>query len=204
VQHTVNNQMVIGSLMNICDNPNKVPLYGVEWREEERIRRIPIIVTGNDLSTVFAPLLRDGRMDKFWWQPTLTELTSIVHQMYKDDNLPKAEVETLLKAFPNQSLDFFGAMRAATYDNQIREWIKRDVVKGEMTEDNENMKELGRRLVRQENLPEFKPVDVTLAMLMKEGQRLVEEQDKVNSMRLSDDYFKKQSKIGKSILGLSG
>jgi len=26
-----------------------------------------IIVTGNDFSTLFAPLIRDGRMDKFFW-----------------------------------------------------------------------------------------------------------------------------------------
>ena len=32
--------------------------------------RVPIIVTGNDFSTLYAPLLRDGRMDKFLWEPT--------------------------------------------------------------------------------------------------------------------------------------
>ena len=26
-------------------------------------------MTGNDLSTLYAPLLRDGRMDKFLWAP---------------------------------------------------------------------------------------------------------------------------------------
>ena len=31
------------------------------------------------------------------------------------------------------------------------------------------MRELGRRLVRQEGLPKFEPVDLTLAMLMEEG-----------------------------------
>ena len=203
-QHTVNNQMVIGSLMSICDNPNRVSLYGVEWSESDLIRRVPIIVTGNDLSKVFAPLLRDGRMEKFYWQPNLEELTSIVHQMYRDDGLSRSDMEALLKAFPNQSLDFFGALRASTYDNQIREWIKKDVVKGDIHEDNENMAELGRRLVRKEDLPKFEPVELTLSALLKEGERLVEEQDRINSMRLSDEYLKKQKKIGKSILGLQG
>lgn len=32
------------------------------------------------------------------------------------------------------------------------------------------MKELGRRLVRQEGLPEFEPVRLTRAMLLKEGK----------------------------------
>ena len=47
------------------------------------IRRVPIIVTGNDLSTLFAPLIRDGRMSKFYWEPTRLDLVNILHQMYK-------------------------------------------------------------------------------------------------------------------------
>ncbi len=41
----MNNQIVVGTLMNICDNPNKVSL-GEGWNEKERTRRTPIIVTG--------------------------------------------------------------------------------------------------------------------------------------------------------------
>jgi hypothetical protein len=44
-QVTVNNQIVVASLMNICDAPNKVTT-GWEWREGDSIWRIPIIVTG--------------------------------------------------------------------------------------------------------------------------------------------------------------
>lgn len=63
---TVNNQMVVGTLMNLCDNPTRVSV-GQEWRESDVVKRVPIIVTGNDFSTIWAPLLRDGRMDKFYW-----------------------------------------------------------------------------------------------------------------------------------------
>lgn len=42
---TVNNQIVVGTLMNICDDPNRVSA-GQDWREQEYLRRIPIIVTG--------------------------------------------------------------------------------------------------------------------------------------------------------------
>ncbi|KAI8112003.1 hypothetical protein M9435_004498 [Picochlorum sp. BPE23] len=204
-QITVNNQMVTGTLMSICDNPNKVNRYNVDWREDEPpLQRIPVIVTGNDLSTVFAPLLRDGRMEKFYWQPSLDDLTNIIFQMYKDDGLEKKDMVELLKAFPNQSLDFYGALRAATYDNQIREWIQNDVIDGCISEENENLKELGRRLVHQENLPEFEPVNLKLENLMAEGERLVREQDHLNSLKLSNEYLKQQKKIGKSIIGLSG
>ncbi len=61
-QYTVNNQMVNATLMNIADNPTNVQLPGVYKNED--IPRVPIICTGNDFSTLYAPLIRDGRMEK--------------------------------------------------------------------------------------------------------------------------------------------
>ena len=145
LQVTVNNQIVIGTLMNICDDPNHVSI-GAGWREGDHIRRVPIIVTGgcrlgggvildwkpsqmhsgsanltrsgatgtphagqqvtpapntcllvntrvcccccccrprpgNDFSTLYAPLIRDGRMEKFYWQPDTADIVNIVHQV---------------------------------------------------------------------------------------------------------------------------
>ena len=40
-------------------------------------------MTGNDLSRIFAPLVRDGRMAKFYWKPTREDLVGILHQMYR-------------------------------------------------------------------------------------------------------------------------
>lgn len=62
-QYTVNTQLVNGTLMNIADNPTNVQLPGSY--DSEQIQRIPIIVTGNDFSTLYAPLVRDGRMESF-------------------------------------------------------------------------------------------------------------------------------------------
>lgn len=36
------------------------------------------------------------------------------------------------------------------------------------------------------------------------GRRLVQEQELVNSIQLSGEYLKKQKKIGRSMIGLSG
>ncbi|KAL4518051.1 hypothetical protein Ndes2526B_g01513 [Nannochloris sp. 'desiccata'] len=205
-QHTVNNQMVTGTLMNICDNPNRVAAPNYEWREGDHIRRVPIIVTGNDLSTVFAPLLRDGRMEKFYWQPSLEDLTQILLQMYKDDGFSRQDMQVLLKAFPNQSLDFYGAIRSSTYDNQIREWIKNDVVYGDISEENENLQNLGKRLLKKDAttpLPSFEPENLTLKDLLAQGERLVAEQDLVQNMKLSQEYLKNQTGSG-SLIGLSG
>jgi hypothetical protein len=65
-QYTVNNQMVNATLMNIADNPTNVQLPGVYKTEE--IPRVPIVCTGNDFSTLYAPLIRDGRMEKYYWK----------------------------------------------------------------------------------------------------------------------------------------
>lgn len=201
-QVTVNNQIVVGTLMNLCDNPNQVSL-GQDWLADEYIRRVPIIVTGNDLSTCFAPLLRDGRMDKFYWEPSRDDVVNILFQMYKDDGLAMEDMEALLDAFPSQELSFFGAIRATTYDNQIRQWIQQDIVQGDITHENENMHELGHRLLNKTGLPEFEPMQLTLDMLVKEGQRLTYEQDMVNKVKLAPEYLKMQ-KGAVSMIGFGG
>jgi hypothetical protein len=78
------------------------------------------------------------------------------------------------------------------------------VIDGEISEENENLKELGRRLLSQESLPVFEPLSLHVEDLIVEGRRLVQEQDHVNSMRLSNEYLKPQKKAGKSIIGLTG
>ncbi|TYI43482.1 hypothetical protein ES332_A01G173500v1 [Gossypium tomentosum] len=65
-QMTVNNQIFVGTLMNLSDNPTRVSIRQ-DWRESDITNRVPIIVTGNDFSTIYAPLISDGRMEKFYW-----------------------------------------------------------------------------------------------------------------------------------------
>lgn len=79
--------MVSGTLMNIADNPNRVSVFQV-WRDSDLVQRVPIIVTGNDFSTLFAPLVRDGRMAKFYWEPDRIDLINILFQMYKVSHGP--------------------------------------------------------------------------------------------------------------------
>ncbi|MFI8592680.1 AAA family ATPase [Dietzia maris] len=73
VQYTVNRQNASVELMNLCDKPTIV--------EGVRTPRIPIIVTGNDFSVLYAPLIRSGRMRRFTWIPTLEEKVAIVSEM---------------------------------------------------------------------------------------------------------------------------
>ncbi len=75
-QYTVNTQLVNATLMNIADNPTNVQLPGSY--DDTPLRRIPIIVTGNDFSTLYAPMIRDGRMEKFFWEPNHDDRIGIV------------------------------------------------------------------------------------------------------------------------------
>jgi hypothetical protein len=101
-QYTVNNQMVNGTLMNIADNPTNVQLPGVYKKEE--IPRVPIIVTGNDFSTLYAPLIRDGRMEKFYWAPTREDRIGVCTGIFRHDHVPKEDITTLVDTFPGQSI----------------------------------------------------------------------------------------------------
>ncbi len=53
----------------------------------------------------------------------------------------------LLDLFPNQPLDFFGSLRSAVYDDQIRDWIQNDVIKNKITDEDANLTAVSHRLV---------------------------------------------------------
>ena len=101
-QYTVNNQMVNATLMNIADNPTNVQLPGIY--NKEVIPRVPIIVTGNDFSTLYAPLIRDGRMEKFYWAPTREDRIGVCKGIFRLDNVHDSDVTKLVDTFPGQSI----------------------------------------------------------------------------------------------------
>ena len=80
---------------------------------------------------------------------------------------------------PTQSLDFFGAVRASAYDDQIRAWIVRDVIDGAISEENAGLAQLGARLAQGRDLPEFAPITLTVEGVLEEGRRLAREQELV-------------------------
>ncbi|EFN60125.1 hypothetical protein CHLNCDRAFT_133490 [Chlorella variabilis] len=186
-QYTVNNQMVNATLMNIADNPTNVQLPGVYKNEE--IPRVPIVCTGNDFSTLYAPLIRDGRMEKYYWNPTREDRVGVCMGIFQHDNVDRADVETLVDAFPGQSIDFFGALRARVYDDKVREWIQGTGVEN-----------IGKRLVNsREGKVEFDKPPMPLSTLMNYGNLLVEEQENVKRVQLADEYMS-----GAALAGSSG
>ena len=175
-QYTVNTQLVHGTLMNIADNPTNVQLPGSY--EIEPIQRIPIIVTGNDLGTLYAPLTRDGRMEKFFWEPDRDDRIGIVSGIFEVDHLDRRDVEQLVDAFPDQSIDFYGALRSRLYDEQVRKLIQ------EVGLDHISMRVVNSA----ERPPEFRKPDFSLSHLLELGQLMVGEQQRLTEMRLVDEY----------------
>ncbi|OUO73130.1 AAA family ATPase [Anaeromassilibacillus sp. An250] len=68
VNKTINSNLLIGYMMNLAEAIPK--------------QRIPIILTGNDFSKVYPALIRDGRADIFFWEPTSDEKYETVKSLY--------------------------------------------------------------------------------------------------------------------------
>lgn len=175
-QYTVNTQLVHGTLMNIADNPTNVQLPGSY--DSEPTQRIPIILTGNDFSTLYAPLTRDGRMDKFFWEPDRNDRVGIVSGIFEVDQVNQSDIEKLVDAFPDQSIDFFGALRSRLYDEQIRRLIE-DV----------GLDRISMRVVNSaDRPPEFRKPDFRLPHLIEIGEAMVREQKRIQELRLVEEY----------------
>ena len=176
-QYTVNTQLVNATLMNIADNPTNVQLPGSY--DSNLIKRVPIIVTGNDFSTLYAPLVRDGRMDKFYWEPDRTDRIGIIQGIFAADGLSPWEIEQLVDLFPDRSIDFFSALRSRLYDEQVRNFIN-----------SVGIDRVSLRLLNSiEPPPEFRSPDFSLHKLKEFGNLLLEEAQHVQKMRLVEEYM---------------
>jgi ribulose bisphosphate carboxylase small subunit len=175
-QYTVNTQLVNATLMNIADNPTDVQLPGSY--DSNPLCRVPIIVTGNDFSTLYAPLIRDGRMDKFYWEPDRDDKVGIVEGIFQPDGLSRRQVEQFVDTFPNQSIDFYSALRSRIYDEQIRLLIHQV-----------GFERISSRVVNSaEKPPEFRNPDFSLSHLIEMGNFMVKEQKRVENSQLVDEY----------------
>ncbi len=175
-QYTVNTQLVNATLMNIADNPTNVQLPGSY--DENPLHRVPIIVTGNDFSTLYAPLIREGRMEKFYWEPNRDDKIGIVGGIFSEDGLSQRDIEQLVDNFPKQAIDFFSALRSRIYDEQIRQFIHKVGVE-----------KVSSRVVNSvDGPPQFQKPDFNLSRLLEFANVMVAEQNRVEQMRLVREY----------------
>ena len=174
-QYTVNTQLVNNTLMNIADNPTNVQLPGSY--DEKPLPRIPIIATGNDFATLYAPLIRDGRMQKFYWEPSEADRIGIVGGMFAEDGLARSDVEAFVRRFEGQAIDFFGAVRSQLYDNQITAFIH-----------SVGVENVASQVVNSLQVPTFPKPNFTLDTLVAAGEILIQEQVRVRTMGLVSEY----------------
>ncbi|MEK0189184.1 ribulose bisphosphate carboxylase small subunit, partial [Microcoleus anatoxicus] len=163
-------------LMNIADNPTNVQLPGSY--DSTPLHRVPIIVTGNDFTTLYAPLIRDGRMEKFYWEPSRDDKIGVVEGIFASDQLSKADIVALVDKFAGQAIDFFSALRSRIYDEQIRQFIHTI-----------GIEKVSKRLVNSaEEPPGFQNPNFSLAHLVEMGNLMVGQQKRIQEMRLVDEY----------------
>lgn len=99
---TVNHQQVLAQLMHLADSPTQAG--------DETLHRIPVFVTGNDLTKIYPPLRRPGRLRPLTWIPTEDERTRTVAAILAD-LADDGTVTKLLVACPDAPVSFFADLR---------------------------------------------------------------------------------------------
>ncbi|NJL81703.1 MAG: AAA family ATPase, partial [Richelia sp. SM2_1_7] len=165
VQYTVNTQTAFGELMHLVDYPNLV--QGI------CTRRIPIILTGNDFTKLYEPLVRAGRMTAFEWKPTLEEKAKIVQGIFPEISF--RECEALVREFKSQPVAFFCHLKASFIDEEL--WKVIQEVGGtsramEMITDRKSPRE-----------PILQQV-LQFEMIVKTGKNLLQSGQLINHLRL--------------------
>ncbi|MGC9642437.1 UNVERIFIED_CONTAM: hypothetical protein KWE97_19810, partial [Acinetobacter pittii] len=88
-------------------------------------------------------------------------------------------VVKIVDTFPGQSIDFFGALRARVYDDEVRKWVG-----------STGIENIGKRLVNSRDGPvTFEQPKMTVEKLLEYGHMLVQEQDNVKRVQLADTYM---------------
>ncbi len=114
VQTTVNRQIVLEELMNLADVPNRV--YG------RALHRSPIVLTGNDFTRLYAPLLRFGRMSLFTWKPGPAEKAPVVGGIFPE--LSGSDCERLVHTFQDEPIAFFAQLRHVLREESIWRYMQ--------------------------------------------------------------------------------
>lgn len=85
VQYTMNRQLTNKVLIDLCDSPKKITYVNEDdIRETISTNRIPIILTLNDETKMYPPLMRPGRTTSFHWIPDKNDTISIVQSILCD------------------------------------------------------------------------------------------------------------------------
>ena len=114
VEYSSNRQLLYGELMSLCDFPTLVA--------RQPVKRVPIIMTGNDASILYAPLLRSGRMRLFKWAPTVVDKAMIVSRIFS--GIPPEEIEKLIELYPDKPVAFWNDVNSRYHEDILLEWLR--------------------------------------------------------------------------------
>jgi hypothetical protein len=109
VQYTVNRQTVCGELMHLADHPEEV--------DGRLVRRVPIILTGNNLGRLYPPLVREGRMTLQEWTLLPAERIRVLSGIFAE--LTPADVQKVAASFHAEPIAFFADLRRRLEDEQL-------------------------------------------------------------------------------------
>lgn len=102
-QHTgtINHLQVLAELMHLADDPHLV----------RGALRPCVFLTGNDLSRLYPPLRRPGRMRSMYWEPNRDERRAIVGDIFGASASEKA-IAWLVRHYSSAPISFFSDVRA--------------------------------------------------------------------------------------------
>lgn len=109
--NTVNSQLLTGYLMELAD----------ETKVKEG-KRIPIILIANNFENLHSPLMRDGRMDFFRWEPKDEEKKLLIKRIYSNF-IQKIEVkkfEKFITTYIKEPISFFSEILYEVYKADIK------------------------------------------------------------------------------------
>jgi SpoVK/Ycf46/Vps4 family AAA+-type ATPase len=109
VQYTVNRQVVFAQLMAFCDFPNTVA--------GQSAVRVPIVLTGNNPSILYGPILRPGRMRLMRWRPNVATRTRMVSPLFPA--IDPRELARLISKFVDRPVSFWADVRSSIMESRF-------------------------------------------------------------------------------------
>ena len=122
-RYSMNSQLLSGALMALTQDPYHLGEVVTE--------RVPMLATGNDLTSLYGPLMRHGRATIIDWVPTREDKVEVARHLFRD-YLPPEEldrVDLLVEHFSggevNLPIAFYEVLRNSVFDDAILEAIRR-------------------------------------------------------------------------------
>ena len=84
--------------MNLADRPQIL--------EGEVVARTPIVVTANNITSLYEPLRRPGRMTSFFWKMGREEILLVVDKLFRDV-LAEDDIKRLASTYQEKAPAFF-------------------------------------------------------------------------------------------------